>query len=71
MQVKLRVLLGCFFCNTVLKHGICARSDSTWVRMLPNNRVILPNSVMAQSKIINYFYPEQELSVLVGDALQI
>lgn len=38
---------------------------STWVKMLQNNTVILPNSVIARSKIINYFYPEKELSVLV------
>ena len=38
---------------------------STWVRMLQNNTVILPNSVLAQSKIVNYFYPEKELSVPV------
>ncbi|TVP79250.1 MAG: mechanosensitive ion channel family protein [Puniceicoccaceae bacterium] len=38
---------------------------STWVRMLQNNTVILPNSSLAQSKIINYFYPEKELSVPV------
>lgn len=36
---------------------------STWIRMLPNNTVIMPNSVLSQSKIINYFYPEKELSV--------
>lgn len=38
---------------------------STWIRMLPNNIVIMPNSAMAQSKIINYYYPEKELSVPV------
>ncbi|HAG93864.1 MAG: mechanosensitive ion channel protein MscS [Pseudomonadales bacterium] len=38
---------------------------STWIRMLPNNTVIMPNSVLSQSKIINYFYPEKELSVPV------
>lgn len=38
---------------------------STWVRMLPNNTVIMPNSILAQSKIINYFYPAPELSVPV------
>jgi small-conductance mechanosensitive channel len=38
---------------------------STWIRMLPNNTVIMPNSVLAQSKIINYFYPSPELSVPV------
>lgn len=38
---------------------------STWIRMLQNNTVIMPNSEMAKSKIINYFYPEKELSVPV------
>lgn len=38
---------------------------STWVKMLPNNVVIIPNSVLSKSKIINYFYPEKELSVPV------
>ena len=38
---------------------------STWIRMLPNNTVIMPNSVLSQSKVINYFYPSKELSVPV------
>ncbi len=38
---------------------------STWIKMLPNNTIIIPNSVLSQSKIINYFYPEKELSVPV------
>ena len=38
---------------------------STWVRMLPNNMVIMPNSALSQSKLINYFYPSKELSVPV------
>lgn len=38
---------------------------STWIRMLPNNVVIMPNSVLSNSKIINYYYPEKELSVPV------
>lgn len=38
---------------------------STWVKMLPNNTVIIPNSALSNSKIINYFYPEKELSVPV------
>ncbi len=38
---------------------------STWIRMLPNNVVIMPNSVLSESKIINYYYPEPELSVPV------
>jgi small-conductance mechanosensitive channel len=38
---------------------------STWIRMLPNNMVIMPNSLISGSKIINYYYPEKELSVPV------
>ncbi|HSR01883.1 MAG TPA: mechanosensitive ion channel domain-containing protein, partial [Methylophilaceae bacterium] len=38
---------------------------STWIRMLPNNTVIIPNSNLSDTKIINYFYPEKELSVPV------
>lgn len=38
---------------------------STWIRMLPNNTIIMPNSVLSESKIINYFYPTKELSVPV------
>ncbi|TXS92709.1 mechanosensitive ion channel family protein [Parahaliea maris] len=38
---------------------------STWIRMLPNNTVIMPNSALSNSKIINYFYPSKELSVPV------
>lgn len=38
---------------------------STWVRMLPNNMVVVPNKVLANSKIINYYYPETEMAVLV------
>ncbi|WP_166425529.1 mechanosensitive ion channel family protein [Paraglaciecola sp. 20A4] len=36
---------------------------STWIKMLPNNIVVMPNSMLSQSKIINYYYPEKELSV--------
>ena len=38
---------------------------STWVRMLPNNMVIIPNKVLLNSKVINYYYPDPELAVLV------
>lgn len=39
---------------------------STWIKMLPNNIVIMPNSKLAQSKIINFYYPEKQLSVPVN-----
>lgn len=38
---------------------------STWIKMLPNNMIILPNSQLSKSKVINYFYPTKELSVPV------
>lgn len=38
---------------------------STWIKMLPNNTVIMPNSVLSESKIINYFYPSREMPVSV------
>lgn len=38
---------------------------STWIKMLPNNVVIIPNAALAKSKVINYYYPEKQLSVPV------
>lgn len=38
---------------------------STWIKMLPNNMVIMPNSKLSNSKLINYYYPQKELSVPV------
>ncbi len=38
---------------------------STWVRMLPNNMVVIPNKVLVDSKVLNYYYPEPEMAVLV------
>lgn len=38
---------------------------TTWIKMLQNNTVIIPNSELSRSRLINYFYPEKELSVPV------
>lgn len=38
---------------------------STHVQLLPNNMVIVPNSKIAGSTILNYDYPVKEMSVLV------
>jgi small-conductance mechanosensitive channel len=38
---------------------------TTKIRMLPNNIVMIPNSKLASSKIINYHRPEQEMACLV------
>jgi len=38
---------------------------SSWVRMLPNNMVVIPNKVLVSSKVLNYYYPEREMAVLV------
>jgi small-conductance mechanosensitive channel len=44
--------------------------DITWrttrVRMLPNNMVIIPNSVLAKSIITNYYLPEKRMSLLIS-----
>jgi len=38
---------------------------STWVRMLPNNVVVIPNKLLVSSSILNYHYPDKEMSVLL------
>ncbi len=38
---------------------------STWIRMLQNNVVVIPNKVLVNSKVLNYYYPGQDMAVLV------
>lgn len=38
---------------------------STWIRMLPNNMVVVPNSKLVNGLILNYHMPEPEMSTLV------
>ncbi len=38
---------------------------STWVRQLPNNVVVIPNKVLVGSRVLNYHYPEKEMSVKI------
>jgi small-conductance mechanosensitive channel len=38
---------------------------STWIRVLPNNMVIVPNSKLVSGQILNYYLPEPEMSTLV------
>ncbi|MBI4525388.1 MAG: mechanosensitive ion channel family protein [Deltaproteobacteria bacterium] len=38
---------------------------STRIRMLPNNMVVVPNTKLVQSLVINYYLPGKELAVLV------
>ncbi len=38
---------------------------STWVRMPSNNVVVIPNKVIVDAKVVNYYYPQKELAVLV------
>ncbi|MFH1798864.1 MAG: mechanosensitive ion channel family protein [Candidatus Omnitrophota bacterium] len=38
---------------------------STWIKMLPNNIIVLPNKLLVNSRILNYHYPETEMAVLV------
>lgn len=43
--------------------------DVTWrntvIRALPNNLIIIPNSKLANSIVVNYYKPEKELSVVI------
>jgi len=39
---------------------------STWIRVLPNNTVIVPNKQLINSRVLNYYYPDKELAVLVN-----
>ena len=43
--------------------------DITWrttrIRMLPNNMVVIPNSKLSQSIVINYYLPEKRMSLLI------
>jgi small-conductance mechanosensitive channel len=38
---------------------------NTRIRMLPNNTVIIPNSKVVNSQIINYYRPQREMAALV------
>jgi small-conductance mechanosensitive channel len=38
---------------------------STWIRQLANNMVIVPNKQIVNSRVLNYYYPDKELAVLV------
>jgi len=38
---------------------------SVRVRMLPNNIVIIPNQKLAESVVINYYYPEERMALLL------
>jgi len=38
---------------------------SVWVRMLANNVIVIPNKLLVSSRVLNYHYPQREMSVLV------
>lgn len=38
---------------------------STWIRLLQNNIIVIPNSKLVNSRILNYYYPQKEMAVLV------
>jgi small-conductance mechanosensitive channel len=41
---------------------------STWIKLAPNNILIVPNKTLANSRVLNYDYPSREvvISVKVG-----
>lgn len=38
---------------------------STWIRMLPNHMVVIPNNKLVNSRVTNYYYPDTEVAVLM------
>jgi len=38
---------------------------SVRIRMLPNNIVIIPNQKLAESVVVNYYYPEERMALLL------
>ena len=38
---------------------------SSWVRMLPNNTVVIPNNILVNSRVTNYYYPAKDMAVLI------
>jgi len=38
---------------------------STWIKMLANNVVVIPNKALASARLLNYCYPQKEMSVLI------
>lgn len=38
---------------------------SLWIRMLPNNMVIVPNKLVMNSRMLNYDYPQSEMALLI------
>ncbi|MFC1570256.1 mechanosensitive ion channel family protein [Candidatus Omnitrophota bacterium] len=38
---------------------------STWIKQLPNNTVVIPNKVLVNSRVLNYYYPQTEISILL------
>jgi small-conductance mechanosensitive channel len=38
---------------------------TTWIRMLPNNMLIIPNKQLVGSRLLNYYYPSRELSLVI------
>lgn len=45
-------------------------TDINWritkIKMLPNNEVLIPNSKLTQSIVVNYYLPDKEIAVLVN-----
>jgi small-conductance mechanosensitive channel len=39
---------------------------STWITMPNNNTIVIPNKMLVNTRLLNYFYPDKEIAVLVG-----
>ena len=38
---------------------------TTWIRMLPNNMLIIPNKQLVGSRVLNYYYPSKEMALVI------
>ncbi len=38
---------------------------STWVQMPPNNVVVIPNKILVNAKVVNFYYPNPELALVI------
>jgi small-conductance mechanosensitive channel len=39
---------------------------STWITLPNNNTIVIPNKTLVNTSLLNYFYPDTEIAVLVG-----
>lgn len=61
------ILVGHFVRLESGEEGYVHKIDwrSTWIRMLPNHMVVIPNKTLINSRILNYYYPDAECALVM------